>query len=86
MSHVLPAPSFDDEIPLLKTNARYYNVKELASILDISERTVYARIEEGKIQAVQAPYNKRGIKIPRAEVLRLVKLMQVPIHAKAAEA
>lgn len=72
----------DDQHPLLKANLRYYSVKEIASILDTSERSVYRHIEAGLIKAVHSPYNKRGIKVPRAEVLRLHAMMTEPIRSR----
>lgn len=73
-----PLPT-EVEHPLLKANLRYYSVKEVADILDTSERSVYRHVGEGRIKAVQSPYNRRGLKIPRSEVLRLVEMMSVPV-------
>lgn len=37
-----------------------YTVKEIAAILNIAERTVRKRIQEGKLQSCQSKYNPKA--------------------------
>jgi excisionase family DNA binding protein len=51
-----------------------YKIKEVAKILDISERTVYRLMELKKIKAVRVGGQWR---IPRVEIEKYTKAMEV---------
>ena len=51
-----------------------YKIKEVARILDISERTVYKFMNEGKIRAIRVGGQWR---IPKSEVEKYTKALEV---------